>query len=178
MKRLMLIDDEPHVLSALKRMLSRAFHNEELTIETFDDPYAALARGREVAFDAVLSDFRMPIMDGVAFLKQFRQLQPDTPRLILSATTDFDTLMEAVNEAEIRRYLMKPWADEELVSTIRDALEHYARISRDRALVDQMRVSQGMMSDEEKERRRLETLEPGITEVRRTSDGSIMFDDI
>lgn len=178
MKRLLLIDDEPHVLSALKRMLSRAFHNEGLTIETFSDPYLALARGREVAFDAVFSDYRMPLMDGVTFLKQFRKLQPDTPRLILSATTDFDTLMAAVNEAAIHRYVIKPWADEELVSTLREALEHYVRVAGDRVLADQMRATQEVMTDEEKELQRLEKLEPGITVVRRTSDGSIIFDDI
>lgn len=178
MKRILLIDDEPHVLSALKRMLSRAFHNEGLTIETFNDPYVALARGRAVVFDAVLSDYRMPVMDGVTFLKQFRKLQPDTPRLILSATTDFDTLMAAINEAAIHRYVVKPWSDEELVATLREALAHYARVSADHALADQMRENQSQMTDEEKELKRLEELEPGITMVRRTPDGSILLEDI
>lgn len=178
MKRLLLIDDEPNVLSALKRVLTPAFSNDGLVVETFGDPYAALIRGSEVAFDAVLSDYRMPKMDGVAFLKQFRLLQPDTPRMILSATTDFDTLMAAVNEAAIQHYLVKPWSEEELVSSVREALDRYAAIVSERELADQARVSQGTMTEEEREMRRLEVEEPGITKVRRADDGSVLLDDL
>ena len=178
MNRILLVDDEPNVLSALKRLLAQAFHNEGLVIETFADARAALARGKEVPFDMVLSDFRMPIMDGVTFLKQFRELQPDAPRLILSATTDFDTLMAAVNEAAIFRYLVKPWAEDELVASLREAREHHSRISGDRVLANQMRENLGLISAEEKELRRLEVLEPGITVVRRTPDGAILLEDL
>ncbi len=178
MNRVLLLDDEPNVVSALKRTLAQAFQNEDLTIETFTDPHAALARAAEVSFDTVVSDYRMPIMDGVAFLKQFRQLQPDAPRLILSASTDFDTLMTAINEAAIHRYLVKPWAEDELVAAFREALEHYSHVSGDRWLADRMRENLLQISDEERELRRMEALEPGITEVRRSLDGSILLDDL
>ena len=178
MNRILLVDDEPNVLSALKRLLAQAFHNEGLVIETFADARAALVRGKEVPFDMVLSDFRMPIMDGVTFLKQFRELQPDTPRLILSATTDFDTLMAAVNEAAILRYLVKPWDEDELIASLREALAHHADVVGDRLLANQMRENMGLISEEEKELRRLEVLEPGITQVRRSPDGAILLDDL
>lgn len=178
MNRILLVDDEANVLSALKRILVRAFHQEKIVVETFTDAQDALARCKEVPFDAVLTDYRMPVMDGVTFLKHVRELQPDTPRLILSATTDFDTLMAAVNEAAIHRYLVKPWAEDELVACLREALEHHSRVAEDHRLADQMRENLGLVSDEELELRRLEALEPGITVVKRTPDGAILLDDL
>lgn len=177
MKRLLLVDDETNILQALRRTLMRAFQGEELRIELFEEPHAALARAEETAFDLVISDYRMPTMDGVSFLKAFRARQPDAIRLILSGTTDFDTLVSAINEAEIHRYLIKPWADEEVVATVRAALEKHAQTLEDRQLADEMRLQQGAISVEEIELRRLEAQEPGITRVNWGPDGSVLLDE-
>lgn len=177
MKRLLLVDDETNILQALRRTLTRAFQGEELRIELFEEPHAALARAEETAFDLVISDYRMPTMDGVSFLKAFRALQPDAIRLILSGTTDFDILVSAINEAEIHRYLIKPWADEEVVATVRAALEKHAQTLEDRQLADEMRLQQGAISVEEIELRRLEAQEPGITRVNWGPDGSVLLDE-
>lgn len=177
MKKLLLVDDETNILQALRRTLTRAFQGEEVRLELFDDPHAALRRAAETAFDLVISDYRMPAMDGVAFLKAFRELQPDTLRLILSGTTDFDTLMTAVNEVEIHRYLVKPWADDELVATVRKAMAKRAQLQEERQLADEMRLQQGGISVEELELRRLEAEEPGITRVNWGPDGSVLLDE-
>lgn len=177
MTRLLLVDDETDLLKALRRMLTRALQEEKPAIETFDDPRAALERAAEVSFDLVISDFRMPPMDGVAFLKRFREIQPDAMRLILSATTDFSTVMNAVNEAEIHRYLVKPWVDEELAATVREALQRRQQLQEDKNLADEMRLQQGVISAEELELRRLEAEEPGITKVKWGPDGSILLDE-
>lgn len=177
MKRLLLVDDEANILQALRRTLMRAFQGEELRIELFEEPHAALARAEETAFDLVISDYRMPTMDGVSFLKAFRALQPDAIRLILSGTTDFDILVSAINEAEIHRYLIKPWSDEEVVATVRTALEKHAQTLEDRQLADEMRLQQGAISVEEIELRRLEAQEPGITRVNWGPDGSVLLDE-
>lgn len=176
MIHLLLVDDETNLLAALKRVLSRGLPREGLTIDTFSDPQAALIRANGVPYDLVLSDFRMPIMDGISFLKRFRELQPDVPRIILSATTDFDTLMAAVNEAGIYRYLVKPWDDDEIVAVVREALAHHARIAEDRHLAERARSKREELSPEEHELRRLEADEPGITQVRRGPDGSVLLD--
>lgn len=177
MKRLLLVDDEANLLNALRRVLMRAFQGEDIKFELFDDPRAALVRAAEVSFDLVISDYRMPPMDGVAFLKAFKLLQPDAVRLILSATTDFDTLMSAVNEAEVHRYLVKPWTDDELVATISAALKKRDELLENRQLADAVRLQQGRISAEDVERRRLEADEPGITRVNWGPDGSILLDE-
>lgn len=176
MKRLLLVDDEANILQALRRILARAFR-DEVRIELFDDPRAALVRAAETAFDVVISDFRMPTMDGVSFLKAFREIQPDAVRVILSATTDFDALVTAVNEAEIHRYLIKPWMDDEVVATVRGALEKHARALEEHRLADESRLKRGAITPEEVELRRLEEEEPGITKVKWGPDGSVLLDD-
>lgn len=176
MKRLLLVDDEANILQALRRILARAFR-DEVRIESFDDPRAALARAGETAFDVVISDFRMPVMDGVSFLKAFRAIQPDAVRVILSATTDFDSLVTAVNEAEIHRYLIKPWVDDEVVATVRGALEKHARAVEEHRLADESRLKRGAITEEEAELRRLEAEDPGITKVKWGPDGSVLLDD-
>lgn len=177
MKHLLLVDDETNVLQALRRSLSRAFLGEAVSIELFDNPLAALARAADQSFDLVLSDYRMPQMDGIAFLKRFRELQPDAARLILSASTDFDILVSAINEAEVQRYVVKPWSDEELVGYIRAALARGEQLHEDRRLADEVRLQHGELSAEEIERRRLEAEEPGITRVKWGPDGSVILDE-
>jgi DNA-binding NtrC family response regulator len=176
MKRVLLVDDETNILQALRRILTRAFRDEVL-VESFVDPRAALTRAAEAAFDVVISDFRMPLLDGVSFLKAFREIQPDTVRMILSATTDFDALVTAVNEAEIHRYLIKPWADDEVVAAVRGALEKHALELEERRLADESRLKHGAITPEELEMRRLEEEEPGITRVKWGPDGSVLLDD-
>ena len=92
MHRILLIDDEPNVLNSLRRPLgtqvSDGRDSFEISVETFDQPEAALWRAREAKFDLVMSDFRMPAMDGVSFLKAFRALQPNAARLILPIEID------------------------------------------------------------------------------------------
>ena len=177
MTHLLLVDDEVNLLAALKRVLNRGLQRHDLTIDTFSDPQAALIRAAGVPDDLVVSDYRMPTMDGVSFLKHFRQIQPDVPRIILSATTDFATLMAAVNEAGIHRYLVKPWDDDEIVAVVRDALSFHDRTIEDRLLAEQKRSERGQLTPEEIELRRLEQAEPGITQVRRGPDGAVLLDD-
>lgn len=176
MNRILLVDDENNVLNSLRRVLQRAFADEGLSIEICNDPRLALEWAGSEMFDLVISDYRMPPMDGVAFLKGVRQMQPDAVRLILSASTDFDALMSAVNEAEVFRYLTKPWDDDELVAAVRLGLARRAQCLEDRRLADQARLLQGEMSAEEIELCRLEADEPGITKVKWGPDGSVLLE--
>ena len=103
------------------------------------------------------------------FLQCFRRLQPDAIRLILSASTEFETVMRALNEAEIFRYLPKPWQPGELRTVIGQALAR-----RDEA--DRISVQTGQATAQELAERRLEADEPGITKVNWGPDGSVMLD--
>lgn len=122
MLRLLLVDDEINVLRALERSLQRSFGADELEFELCTEPLRALARCRETAFDIVISDYRMPAMDGVELLAAIRQLQPGGMRLMLSASSDFDVILKAVNTAGIARFICKPWSDTEVLDVLRQAL--------------------------------------------------------
>ncbi|WP_374276413.1 response regulator [Azonexus sp.] len=178
MKRLLLVDDEINLLNSLKRLLLRSFGSGEIAVEIFDDPELALQRASEVEFDVVVSDYRMPVMDGVSFLRCFRGIQPDATRLLLSAATDFDALVVAINEVGIFRYLPKPWIDEDFIATIKAACLARERHLEELRLADAARRG-GIagISAEEAERRRLESEEPGITQVNWGPDGSVILDD-
>jgi DNA-binding NtrC family response regulator len=182
MNRIMIVDDEEAILNALRRVLVRTPCSCDgivypLQVETFVSPLAALERARHHAYDLVLSDFRMPEMDGVDFLKQFREIQPDAARLILSGYTDLNALVGAINEARIFRFLSKPWTDYELVSAVAEALGYRNLLLENQRLADEMRVQRGKLSTLELEMKRLEALEPGITKVNWGPDGSVILDE-
>ena len=174
MTRLLLIDDEPHVAASLQRVLRRAL-GTAVRIETLSDPHAAVALVRERAFDVVVSDYRMPGMNGIELLKLVRDAQPHAVRMMLSASSEFSTLMDAVNEVEVFRYLPKPWNDDELVAQVRLALERAETSRHDRELADAMRVQVGEASVIDVEMRRLEELEPGITRVDWGPNGEVLM---
>lgn len=182
MYRIMLVDDEENILKALRRVLAVTpciYEGVEYKtrVETFTSADAALQHARHNAVDLVLSDYRMPGKDGVTFLREFKGIQPDTARLILSGYADLDALIGAINEAQIYRFLNKPWNDYELVSSIAQALAHRNLTLENLHLADKARVDNGSMTAREMERRRLEEQEPGITKVNWGPDGSVILDD-
>ena len=175
--RLMLVDDEPNVLKALERQLRAVDRGAEpaYRIEICTDPAAALERAAEETFDLVMSDYRMPQMDGVAFLRRWRRLQPDTARLILSGQTDLAGLLGAINSAGVMRFLCKPWDYAELVFAVENALLERGLLLENRRLADEVRVQRGIISAQEAELRRLEAESPGITRVNWGPDGSVLL---
>lgn len=177
MRRFLLVDDEINVLHALQRAIRQCGVEEELRVEVFTDPRAALERSKEVAFDVVISDFRMPEMSGVEFLRAYRAIQPDSVRMILSASTEFDAVMSAINEAEVLRYIAKPWQPEEIGDMVKLALQRRDQAREDLRLVEELRAQLGKSSPQEQEAKRLEEQEPGIMQVNWGPDGSVRLDD-
>lgn len=181
MARIMLVDDEPNILSALRRTIgasvSDGINRFDVSVETFHQPATALMQAEGVKFDLVLSDYRMPGMDGVAFLKAFRNIQPDAARLILSGYADLDALIGAINEAQIFRFIHKPWQDYEVTTTIAQALALRDLHMENQRLADLVRLQQGKLSRQELELRRLEAETPGITRVNWGADGSVLLDE-
>ena len=177
MRRFLLVDDEINVLHALQRDIRQCGIKEEVRVELFTDPQKALQRSREVAFDIVISDFRMPQMSGVEFLRAYRTIQADSVRMILSASTEFETVMSAVNEAEVFRYIAKPWLPDDIGDTVKLALERRDQAREDLRLVEELRSELGKSTPQEQEAKRLEKLEPGITHVNWGPDGSVHLDE-
>lgn len=174
MRRILLVDDEANVLSALHRALRRFMPEQEVEIHLCQDPEQALLRCADVGFDVVMSDYRMPGMSGADFLQMVKSLQPEAVRLVLSASNDIGEVMDAINRAEVYRYVAKPWEGRELEKIFAQAFARHDEASAARRLVQQR--EQNALSPQERERRRLEAEEPGITQVRRDSDGSIYLE--
>ena len=182
MSRILIVDDEESILKALRRLLymtpcTAGEKSFKLNVDIFSSPVDALEKAKHTAYDLVISDYRMPVMNGVQFLKAFREIQPDTVRLILSGYADLNGLIAAINEAGISRFISKPWNDYELVSTIGQALALRELTLENLRLADQARLANGTISAEEIERKRLEEVEPGITHVDWGPDGSVVLDE-
>jgi two-component system probable response regulator PhcQ len=181
MSRILLLDDEEPILRSLQRLLRAVpCRSGDVTFpietELFTDPLAALERARHASFDLFLTDYRMPKMDGVEFLRQAKTIQPDSSRVILSGYADLNALLRAVNEVGIERFIAKPWNDYELITALAQCLSARALTLENRRLADLARLAAGSMSAEEVERLRLEAMEPGITQVNWGPDGSVILD--
>ncbi len=116
---LLFVDDEPSILSSLKRLF-RPHGYRILTAEGGAEGLEVLA---QEGIDLVISDMRMPHMDGAHFLEQVRQRWPDTLRILLTGYADIESTIAAINKGEIYRYINKPWDDNEIVLIVREALE-------------------------------------------------------
>ena len=117
--RLLLVDDEASILSSLRRLLRPAGY----VIHTAESGRAGLEILEREPVDLVISDMRMPEMNGAQFLEQVRQRWPATMRILLTGYADVSSTIDAINRGEIYRYISKPWDDNQLTLTIRDALE-------------------------------------------------------
>ena len=172
MSRIMLVDDEPNMLSALQRALRQSDTLAGAQIETFSNPFDALNRICVCEFDLVVSDFMMPEMSGGDFLQALRDVAPLTVRIMLSASNDFKTAMAAINDANVFRFIQKPWQQAELEQSILQGLQERARL-----LVELGRQLDGAAAPtpQELEARRLEQEEPGLLDVKRAPDGSIIL---
>lgn len=116
------VDDEPNILSALRRL----FRGAGLQVHTAVGGAAGLLILESQAIDLVISDMRMPEMDGTEFLQQVRQRWPESVRLLLTGYSDISSVIEAINRGEIYRYISKPWDDNDIVLIVRQALERRA----------------------------------------------------
>jgi len=142
LRRVLVVDDEPNIVSAVRRELNTPpLGRHRYEVECFSDPQGALERARVQAFDAVVSDFRMPGMDGLAFLKALAALQPDCALLVLSGRTDLGSLVRMVNETHIFRFIPKPWHDYFLKSSVGQAIDYHTALNENRRLADKVRSS-------------------------------------
>lgn len=173
MTRIQLVDDEQNILNALKRLLRP--HGWE--IHAYDNVEDALGGLLTHDYAVIISDYQMPTTDGVTYLQFAKQRQPDAMRLVLSAYGDRKSMIKAINQAEVYRYLSKPWDDYEVVAAIKAAIDVYELKSENQRLLDQINSQRQMIQAREQELLRLETENPGITRVQRDPDGSVLIGD-
>lgn len=125
---MLLVDDEPRLLEALSLLIGR-----RADVDTAPDGESGLARLREGGPYAVLiSDMRMPRMDGAALLAAARREYPETVRVMLTGQDDLESAMQAINDGGVFRYLTKPCPPAMLRATLGDAIAEYRRTAADR----------------------------------------------
>ena len=130
--RILFVDDEPLVLEGLRRSLYREFNTDMA-----EGPEAGLEKIRkEAAYNVIVSDMRMPVMDGADFLSRVRTLAPDSIRVMLTGYADMETAMRAVNDGRIFRFLNKPCSAEDLTLTLRACVAQYNLVRREKELLE------------------------------------------
>lgn len=135
----LLVDDEASILSSLRRLLRPSGY----TVHVAESGAAGLALLEREPIDLVVSDMRMPEMDGAKFLAQVRQRWPETTRILLTGYADVSATIEAINRGEIYRYISKPWDDNDLLLIVRDALEQ-KRLQRENARLNALTQQQNV----------------------------------
>jgi response regulator RpfG family c-di-GMP phosphodiesterase len=131
--KILCVDDEPMVLEGLSRQLRKNF---SVTTATGGEAGLEIME-REGAFVTVVSDMRMPGMNGAEFLKNVLQRWPDTVRILLTGQTELDAAITAVNEGNIFRFLTKPCPPDKLISALNAAVAQYKLITSERVLLEQ-----------------------------------------
>src|SRR5918911_3711773 len=129
---LLIVDDDEHVRRALKRVLKRS------GCRLFEAPDAdhALALLAVEPVHVIVSDYRMPGMSGVEFLRAVKERWPRTQRVLLTGQADTAAIEEAVNQSEIFRFIWKPWDDSHLLLTVQSAVDQYWLVEENARLSD------------------------------------------
>ncbi len=120
-KSLLIVDDEPNIVASLVRLL-RSEDYRVLTAANATDALELLALN---PVQVIISDHRMPVMTGAEFLARVKSLYPDIVRILFSGYIEMDALTDAVNRGAVYRFLLKPWDDDVLRESIRDAFRHH-----------------------------------------------------
>lgn len=117
-RTILLVDDEPDSLEPIGVLLEQEYH-----VLTATNGPEALDVLEGAAVEVIIADQRMPGMTGVELLAQVRQRYPGIVRLILTAYADFDAMIQAINEGQVYRYIIKPWDPEDMMLVVRQALD-------------------------------------------------------
>ena len=163
---ILIVDDEPNVIAALQRTL-------------FDEPYdICTATSGEEALEIlttckvklVISDERMPGMDGAEFLSIVKVRYPESIRIMLTGYASLDAAIKAVNSGEVYRFFVKPWNDIELTMAIRSAMEKYDLEAENRRLL-------GTIRSQAVELKVMERRHAGITRLEKDKYGNLLIPD-
>ncbi|MFJ4194310.1 HD domain-containing phosphohydrolase [Pseudomonas sp. NPDC089534] len=131
--QVLLVDDEESILNSLRRLL----RGQPYDVLLAGSGAQALEILAQQPVDLVMSDARMPNMDGATLLARVHEAHPSTVRIMLTGYADPSAIIKAINEGRIHRYISKPWNDEEMLLTLRQALEHQ-HLERERQRLEQL----------------------------------------
>ncbi len=130
---ILLVDDEPEILASLKGLLRREF-----TLHTAQSGAEALEILRQHKIHVIMTDQRMPEMTGSELLSHAQTQSADSIRMIFTGYADIKAVIDAVNNGRLYRYITKPWDPDELIETLQQAADEYARRQRRRDLLSDL----------------------------------------
>jgi response regulator RpfG family c-di-GMP phosphodiesterase len=119
--RILIVDDEEIVLVALRETLKL----EGYEVVTALNAVQAMEALKREQFSVILTDHQMPMITGLEFLAQVKEIQPEATRILVTAVLSLNTVIEAINKGEIYRFIVKPWLREELLVTVKNAVQRY-----------------------------------------------------
>lgn len=163
--KILIIDDEVEILQAISRLLRRPEY------DLFAANSAAEAREFFAAndIDLVLSDYMLDkSINGVELLKELTAGKPDVITMLITGYVDINIALEAINSLGVYKFILKPWNNEDLVLTVRRALEQRKLILENRRLQDELKKRESLIDQLEKEH-------PGITSVARDEEGRVIL---
>ncbi len=131
-RRILCVDDEPNVLQGLRRHLS--MHYNVTTAESGEEALKILET--DGPFPVIVSDMRMPGMNGAALFERVLEVAPETIKIMLTGHADLDAAISVVNEGRVFRFLLKPCPQETLHGALEDAFEHYRLRNAERELLE------------------------------------------
>lgn len=131
--RVLCVDDEPRILTSLERLLRRHF---DVTVAGSGDSALAFLAASD-PFAVIMSDMKMPGMDGITFLDQARRAAPDSVRILLTGNADVDAAVRAVNDGQLFRFLCKPSSDTDLVTALSAGVDQHRLIVAERELLEE-----------------------------------------
>jgi len=118
---ILIVDDEENILKTLERLME----DEGYRIFFADSGFKGLEIIKHEDIHLVISDQKMPGMDGIKFLYEVKKTSPDTIRIMLTGFADVNIAIQAINEGEVYRFITKPWNNVELLSTVKQGIEYY-----------------------------------------------------
>lgn len=123
---ILIVDDEEMVLMALRSFLEL---ETAYRVVTSLSPVDALDTVRDERVDVIVADFMMPVMDGIEFLRQAREIRPHATRILLTGYADMRNAIRAINEAGLYHYLEKPWDNDRLKLVVRNGVERSSLVN-------------------------------------------------
>ena len=141
---ILIVDDEEMVTASLRNLFRLRTDYRAIT---YTSPVEALAHAAEYSFDVVLSDYFMPDMDGIKFLAQMKELQPQAMRILLTGYADKESAIRAINEIGLYQYVEKPWDNDSLLLLVKNALEKANLLRTLEQKLQELRTARGSLKD-------------------------------
>jgi two-component system probable response regulator PhcQ len=162
---ILIVDDEIKVLNAIQRTLRK----EPYTVLTAESAEEGLKILEARDINLVVSDYNMPMVNGLEFLQNVRTLHPHILTIMLTGQAELQIAVQAINEAGVYKFIQKPWNNDDLRITLLRALESIDLASERDRLVQKVKSRDAILQD-------LEKKFPGITKVERDADGYMLIE--